>query len=133
MGARIAGSVTVLAALLLPVLHAAQSQLPDLRSQNVSVIAVSPDGSIVATGERATTVKLWDSRARRLDKTLRAHNAPVSSLAFSPDGAVLATGSFDQWIRLWDITSGQMILELGDHPGVGSGNSGHVFPEILAT
>ena len=98
-------------------LRAGSAQLTDMRSENVAAIAVAPDGRLVATGERAALVKLWDARTRALQRRLQAHSAPVSSLAFSPDGKWLASGSFDQWIRVWDVGSGRPTLALSDHPG----------------
>ena len=98
-------------------LPAGSPQLSGMRSENIAAIAVAPDGNLVATGERAALVKLWDARTRTLQRRLHGHTAPVSSLAFSADGKQLASGSFDQWIRVWDLESGRSTLTLGEHPG----------------
>ena len=88
-------------------LRAEHAQLPDLRSENVAVIALSPGGEVVATGERASLVKLWDGQTRRLDRTIRAHGGPVSSLAFSPDGRWLVSGGTGRTATLWDMKTGE--------------------------
>ncbi|HVT43608.1 MAG TPA: WD40 repeat domain-containing protein [Thermoanaerobaculia bacterium] len=97
--------------------HVRSDRLPDMRSENVAAIAVAPGARLVATGERAALVKLWDARTSTVSRSLKAHDAQVSALAFSPDGKWLASGSFDQSIHLWDVSSGRVKVTLSDHPG----------------
>jgi WD40 repeat protein len=92
-------------------------QLRDMRSENVAAIAVASEGSVVATGERTSRLRIWDASSRSVVHTLRGHSAQISALAFSPDGATLASGSYDPSIRIWDVRSGELRLNLRDHPG----------------
>jgi len=57
--------------------------------------ALSPDGKLLATGDKAGTVKLWDLASGRLLATVKAHTSEVVALAFSPDGRILATCGFN--------------------------------------
>lgn len=71
---------------------------------------LSPDGRIVATGDGAGVVRLYDSiTAREPGPVTGGHSRSVDLLDFSPDGRLLATAGRDQTIRLWDITARQPI------------------------
>lgn len=75
----------------------------------VSVAAISPDGSKIASGggHDEKTIKLWEASTGRLLRTITM--ATVYSLAFSPDGAKLLAGSFNKVAELWDVATGQRI------------------------
>lgn len=67
-------------------------------------VALSPDGTTLATGARDGTVRLWDTRHHRfLGTPMRGHSGPVRSLAFSPDGTQLASGGSDRTARRWNV------------------------------
>ena len=84
-------------------------------------MAFSPDSTILASGSRDNTVKLWDVSTRRNIATLGAPNSPtaggyigrVYSVAFSPDGAILAAGATAGGdgvpvrgeVRLWSMSA----------------------------
>jgi WD40 repeat protein len=63
-------------------------------------LALSPDGTRLATASLAQTVRLWGLDGRLIAE-LRGHVEPVTCLAFSPDGRWLATGGDDRTARLW--------------------------------
>ena len=67
-------------------------------------LAVSPDGTIAASGSTDCTLKLWNLKTRSCLATLNGHKRPVWALAFSPDGKTLASGSGDHSIRLWNLS-----------------------------
>jgi WD40 repeat protein len=78
--------------------------------ENVSSVAVSPDGRTVASGADDGVVRLWDARtSRQLGSPLRGHEKEVQSLAFSPDGKTLASVAADQTVRLWDVQSHRQL------------------------
>ncbi|MFD1499960.1 WD40 repeat domain-containing protein, partial [Streptosporangium lutulentum] len=64
-------------------------------TDSVHSVAFSPDGTILATGSRDETVRLWDVAGRETIATL-GHKGLIWSVAFSPDGTILATGSSDK-------------------------------------
>jgi WD40 repeat protein len=54
-------------------------------------VAVSPDGSRVATGERSGAIKVWTPAAASDPLRLGNYRQAVADLAFSPDGGLLAS------------------------------------------
>jgi WD40 repeat protein len=82
-----------------------------VRDPSVNVLAVSPNGTLLATGS-ARTVKLWSLKTGRLITTLDPQEGDISSLAFSPDGALLATAGKDVPVRTWDAQTGKRAAEI---------------------
>ncbi|MFE5795161.1 WD40 repeat domain-containing protein [Streptomyces sp. NPDC056503] len=76
--------------------------------EDVSALALSPDGTTVATGAHDGAVRLWDARTGRARATLTGptEDVRVWSVAFSHDGTLLAAGT-DKGPRLWEVASGK--------------------------
>ena len=66
----------------------------------ISAVAFSLDGTMLASGNRNSTIRLWDGRSGAALYTLEGHKEYISAVAFSPDGT-LASGSGDATIKLW--------------------------------
>ena len=64
-------------------------------------MAVSPDGSKIASGSADFTVMLWNIETGDLLQTFTGHLGEVRSVAFSPDGKLLASRGDDLEIKLW--------------------------------
>lgn len=62
------------------------------------------DAPLLATGDEAGMITLWLLDGER---TIQAHNAPITRLTFSPDGRYLASAGDDQQLILWDPLSGE--------------------------
>jgi WD40 repeat protein len=75
-------------------------------------IAISPDGSRLATGSYDQKIKLWNPADGELVHTLSAHNAAIYCLAFRPDGKILASASGDRTVKLWQVASGKRVETL---------------------
>ena len=71
-------------------------------SNCVAAVAVSPDGSLLATAALNETIRIWNLKTRKLIRVLERTAGTVKSLAFSPDGTNLATRGAQE-VTLWDV------------------------------
>ena len=79
-------------------------------------VAVSPDGTKIASGNADGSVKIW-SVSGPLLRNLKSHNDVVTAVAYAPDGRTIVSGSKDGTIRITDTNTGQELARLTDHPG----------------
>lgn len=88
-------------------------------------LAFSPDGQILASGQRIDNyqrrenrqdniIKLWSISNKREIAMLKGHTNAVDTLVFSPDGRLLASGSRDATIKLWSVPDKREISTLGE-------------------
>ncbi len=76
-------------------------------------VAVSPEGSVFASGSDDKIVHVWNLAAARLVKTLGDHrdSRTVHALQFDKTGARLAAG--DDTVVLWDVEAGRRLATFG--------------------
>ena len=84
-------------------------------SDAISSVTFANSSQILATGDRAGTVRLWRVGRGTIWQTLHGPTAQVYSVAFAPDGKMLAAASADKLVRLWDTNKGT-ILRILEHP-----------------
>lgn len=80
-------------------------------------LALSPDGSTLATVSWGGTLKLWDVAACKEILEVEGRGFPLFAVTFSPDGQRVLTGSDDE-LKVWDVRTGREVCDLrGDPPG----------------
>ncbi|HVE41981.1 MAG TPA: hypothetical protein VNM14_18950 [Planctomycetota bacterium] len=78
----------------------------------LKAFAISPDGTLLATGARDGVVRLWKAADGTPVKELKGHARDVYSAAFHPDGRSLTSGDYDGKILHWDVASGTLVRTL---------------------
>ena len=84
-------------------------------TQKKSVVAFSPDGSTLAMGQWAGTVKFREATTGQYISSLS--NESAFALAYSRDGNTLALGKYDGAVKLLDVESGRRVAMLRGHKG----------------
>ncbi len=90
-----------------------------LRQASPHAIAVSPDGSRVATRSGDGRLLVWNMTTGALAAPLQpddsGYAATAYNLAISPDGKLLATqGRSPRSVRLFDLATGKQLTHLGE-------------------
>jgi WD40 repeat protein len=88
--------------------------LATLRGHHGAVygVALSADGSLLASGGADGTLRMWEVRSGRLVATLQGHSGLVRDVALAGDGRILASGGADGALRLWEPGTGQLQASL---------------------
>jgi WD40 repeat protein len=73
-------------------------------------MALSPDGSIIATGGKA--VQLWDARTGTKLRQLLGHLKRTQSIVFSSDGRLIVAGGSYGTTNLWEVATGRHMATL---------------------
>jgi WD40 repeat protein len=72
----------------------------------VNNISISPDGNRIFSGSDDCTIKMWDLRQRRCERTLEGHEQGLKN-SCSYQQHQLLSASFDGTVRWWDLNSGE--------------------------
>ncbi|MCT7972519.1 trypsin-like peptidase domain-containing protein [Laspinema olomoucense] len=79
-------------------------------------IALSPDGSLLATDGGYNQIQLWDWQSSQLIYTLSGHNSEVNSLAISPNKQILVSGDQQGQAIIWNLRTGQIANTITRSP-----------------
>ncbi|MBN2304090.1 MAG: hypothetical protein JXQ72_06430 [Anaerolineae bacterium] len=99
-------------------------------STAVSSVVYSPDGRLLASGDRDGIIRLWNTGAGAGTVelyTFRSASNWVNSVSFSRDSRTLAAGGQDNVVRLWDVTTG---TEIGSLTGPGGSINSVAFSPV---
>ena len=74
-----------------------------------TLLDFSPDGALLATSSRETTITLWRVADGSVASRLAEGDGIVTSIGFSPDGSRIAAGTQTGAISIWGASAGQLI------------------------
>ena len=72
-------------------------------------MALSPDGTRVATGGEDQTARVWDLLTGKAWTAPLRHQSRVADIRFSADGRLVVTGS-QEGGRVWDAATGRLLI-----------------------
>lgn len=81
----------------------------------VTSVAISPDGTLLATGADNGVISLWHLADRQLVGIYQGHRSHIWSLAWSHDGQHLVSASDDATARIWNVATRQPTHILAAH------------------
>lgn len=84
----------------------------------VTALEFSPDGVLLASGDRSSGLYVWESHTAREYHTLKGHTAAVTEVSWRGDSNVVMSGSEDSSIRLYVMENGNQVRAWNAHGGV---------------
>ncbi len=92
-----------------------QTEIATLRhDEYVWGLAFSPNGHLLAAGDKEGIVKIWDIQKRHVITQLEGDTNNVYAVKFSPDGRILASAGYDGQVKLWTVSNWAPLGTLQD-------------------
>ncbi|HIA20606.1 MAG TPA: hypothetical protein EYN70_14525 [Planctomycetaceae bacterium] len=92
-------------------------EIPKKHTGWIYCVSFSPDGVLLATGDKNGGVFVWEAETGRQYLQLKAHNRTIRGLSWRSDSNILASCSADGSIRLWEMENGGQVKNWGAHGG----------------
>src|SRR5690606_31146813 len=83
----------------------------------ITAIEFSPDGVLLATGDRSNGVIVWEAHTGREFYVLNGHTGMINDFSWRLDSNVLASASQDGTIKLWAMVNGNLAKSWNAHGG----------------
>ncbi|WP_445637592.1 WD40 repeat domain-containing protein [Nostoc sp. DSM 114161] len=79
------------------------------KRNTITSLALSSDGKILAIGNEAGNILVWDLEIKQNIYTFKGHLKTITSVAVNADVNILASASSDETIKIWDLRTGSEI------------------------
>ena len=89
-----------------------------MTTNEITAVAVTPDGRHAVSGSREKTLKVWDLDTGALVRTLEGHADRVTGVAVTADGRRTVSASWDKTLKVWNLGTGSVVHTLEGHTGV---------------
>lgn len=86
-------------------------------NSSVRAVAVTPNGSIIATATDDGTIALIDSATGEAKSNWKAHEGQIEDLSFSGDGVHLASAGIDKTAKVWRIADHKLVHSIPENIG----------------
>ncbi len=87
------------------------AEFTDGHRSEVQTIDIAPDGSLLVSGGRDSTIVIWDFINKKKIKTLRFQGSIITSVKISPGSKYIASGGIDK-LFLYDIEQDRVTQTL---------------------
>ena len=84
----------------------------------VTAVAITPDGKRAITGDSYGMLKVWDLDRVSFSYRAEKHGDLVHAVAVTPDGKRAITTSRDRTLKVWDVKAGCVEATLSDQDSV---------------
>jgi WD40 repeat protein len=85
---------------------------------NVNVVAFSPNGTFLVTGDSLGAIEVWETDSFTLVRDLPAHTGYTRAVSFSAGGDLLFTSGDDGAVRVWNTTDWSNVDNITGHTDV---------------
>ncbi|MBN3922332.1 WD40 repeat domain-containing protein [Nostoc sp. NMS4] len=82
------------------------------RRNTITATTLSSDGKILASGNEAGHIIVWDLENKQNIDITKGHLQRITSVAINADTNILASASYDKPIKIWDFRTGSEIYTL---------------------
>jgi WD40 repeat protein len=82
----------------------------------VRAVAVSPDGTLLATCGNDNLVKLWSIAERKLVGELTGHTCHVYNVSFHPEGRHLVSCDLKGDVKHWELATAKNLRDMDSSP-----------------
>lgn len=99
--------------------------------KQITALAFSPDGQLLASGSADTTIIFWSLEEGKVKWPSIGHWAGVTAMVFNPDGQTMLSGGDDNKIRTWRVTGGKSTAIFEGHLSAVNGVAFGWAPEMI--
>lgn len=87
-------------------------------TDQVRVVVLNPDKTLLATGSRNGELIIWDMATHQAVQHLGGHTGRVNAIAFNADGSLMASTGFNGQLFVWDTATWTQrhALTWGENP-----------------